>query len=71
MTFGIWCEVSGGVTGHRSAWLKQDGRHRLFSDRKAAAAVATVLNASANSRHARAAFRYTVRQFTFQEFARK
>ena len=24
--YGVWCVVSGGVTGHREAWLKVDGK---------------------------------------------
>lgn len=23
--YGIWCEVFGGVTGHRTSWLKSKG----------------------------------------------
>jgi hypothetical protein len=23
--FGIWCQVSGGITGHRANWLKGEG----------------------------------------------
>lgn len=25
-TWGVWCIVSGGVTGFREAWLKSDGK---------------------------------------------
>jgi len=37
MTHGIWCEVSGGVTGTRAAWLKDgDGQRVEFADLGAA-----------------------------------
>jgi len=24
--FGVWCTVSGGITGHREAWLKKTAK---------------------------------------------
>ena len=69
-SFGIWCEVSGGVTGHRAAWLKRDGRVQLFADRGAAARMASDLMARTAGPYATASFRYTVREFTVGEFAR-
>jgi len=29
--YGIWCQVSGGVTGHRQAWLKANGKVQTFA----------------------------------------
>jgi len=31
MRYGIWCAVSGGVSGHREAWLKE-GEQRVECD---------------------------------------
>jgi hypothetical protein len=28
--YGIWCQVSGGITGYRAAWLKSKGEQRTF-----------------------------------------
>lgn len=35
-TWGVWCGVSGGVTGRREGWLKADGKHVEFPTRDAA-----------------------------------
>lgn len=62
--FGIWCEVSGGVTGYRGAWLKSGGELAVFADRAAADAEAAHYNASQNASPYRTAnFSYTVKQF--------
>jgi hypothetical protein len=33
--FGVWCRVSGGVTGPREAWLKEDGQQWTGSQEEA------------------------------------
>src|SRR4051795_10125185 len=43
--YGIWCVVSGGLTGHREAWLKQDGVVMEFPTEAAATAEAAHLMA--------------------------
>lgn len=60
--FGVWCCVSGGVTGHRTAWLKKHGALVIFADRESAASEAERLNQRMNHRHARAAFLYEPRE---------
>lgn len=60
MTFRIWCEVWGGVTGCRQAYLKQDGKLYEAAGRAAAEAEADRLNTRMNGPHAKASFRYTV-----------
>lgn len=34
--WGVWATVSGGVTGHREAWLKDDGTRVEFDTREEA-----------------------------------
>ena len=34
--YGIWCRVSGGVTGTRESWMKANGEVQLFDDYEAA-----------------------------------
>jgi hypothetical protein len=64
MTYGIWCVVSGGVTGRREAWLKQDGEIAVFEDRAEAEALAAHYNAQTNGNPYRtASFSYTVRDY--------
>jgi hypothetical protein len=59
--FRIWCEVWGGVTGHRTAWLKDDIGIATFATREEAEAEAARLNASGNNNpHRKANFSYTV-----------
>jgi hypothetical protein len=61
MKYNILAEVSGGVTGTRSALLKNgQGGIWEFEDAYAANSVATTLNATMNGPNARASFRYTV-----------
>src|SRR5262245_57457514 len=38
--YGVWCTVSGGVTGFREAWMKSDGKIKVFSTHQAAQAEA-------------------------------
>ena len=28
--FGVWCTVSGGVTGSRESWMKENGEIKTF-----------------------------------------
>jgi hypothetical protein len=58
-TFGIWCEVSGGVTGHREAWLKENGKRVEFDNESDAEA--TALQMRLERRQSSASFRYTAR----------
>lgn len=49
--WGIWCQVSGGVTGHREAWLKgEGGTIALFATEAAANQKAYELAASTSLR---------------------
>jgi hypothetical protein len=60
--WGVWCEVSGGVTGRREAWLKHEGRVASFATQEEAAAKAAHFMRSMNGRpNAGASFRYTAR----------
>jgi len=53
----VWCTVRGGVTGHREAWLKEDGREWVGS-REEAEREAARLNALPRSPHSLASFKY-------------
>jgi hypothetical protein len=59
MNFYILCSVSGGVTGHRQALLKENGRIKSFSTREEAAEEATRLMKNV-SPYATASFSYRV-----------
>lgn len=65
-TFGIWCEVWGGVTGPREAWLKDnDGLRRVFATRDEAEAEAARLNDKfGRNPNRKAEFSYTARPLT-------
>jgi hypothetical protein len=52
--------VSGGITGSRSAPLKEDGKIQYFDSQDAANKKATKLNREMNGPNSRASFRYTV-----------
>ena len=57
----IYCEVSGGVTGYRAAWLKKDGKEQVFFVKAEAIVEAQRLNEKLNSNPFRTAeFKYTV-----------
>lgn len=57
--WGIWCEVWGGVTGHREAWAKSNGEIRIFDSEEAAQDQARKWEQSAMSNPYRTAdFRY-------------
>ena len=58
--WGVWCEVSGGVTGSRSAWMKREGKVIAFDTREEAEAEAKAARTSV-SRFSQASFRYTAR----------
>lgn len=59
--FRILCEVSGGMTGYRSGYLKNNGREVEFETEAEAAAEAARLNEQMNGNpHRTANFRYTV-----------
>jgi hypothetical protein len=60
MAYGVWCIVSGGVTGRREAWLKRKGERAEFAERAEAEAEAARLNAQMNGRYATATFHYSV-----------
>jgi hypothetical protein len=61
--FGIWCEVSGGVTGYRCAWLKSDGEIQTFETREAAEVeAARLMKATNGNPHRVASFSYSVRE---------
>lgn len=63
MTFGVYCEVSGGVTGYRAAWLKDgDGKESTFDSLDAANEEAAQLNSRSRNPYQTASFRYTVRE---------
>lgn len=60
--WGVWCQVSGGVTGTREAWLKSNGEIQLFDSEDAARAEARRLMERIG-RFGQARFNYTARQF--------
>lgn len=59
MKYRIFCEVSGGVTGSRCAFLKHEGREAIFDDKDSAELEAARLTKRANGPYATATFRYT------------
>ena len=63
--YGIFCEVSGGVTGYRCAWLKAgDGKERVFKNMETARAEARRLSEKTNGNpYRKADFRYSVREY--------
>lgn len=71
MAYGVWCVVSGGVTGHNEAWLKKTGDSRRwaqFDTKEDAEREAAELNRKMNDRpgssyYPRATFRYSAREF--------
>ena len=62
MTYGIWCRVSGGVTGSRQAWLKDNGKVVQFDTLELAQAEASRLMANVSSRSG-ASFSYTAKEY--------
>ena len=59
--YGVWCQVSGGVTGPHEAWLKRAGNVITFATREDAEAEAKLI-AGKLSRYSTAQFRYSARQ---------
>lgn len=60
--YGIWCRVSGGVTGTREAWCKDGGRVMLFDFLPDAERHAAFLQ-SKMGRGSLASFSYKARRF--------
>jgi len=46
MKWGVWCEVSGGVTGRRAAWLRRDDALAVYDRKDDAEQEAARLNAT-------------------------
>jgi hypothetical protein len=66
IVYGIWCQVSGGVTGTRQAWLKDDGRVQTWERREVAEAHAAHLMGQMNGPYATANFVYRVVEYPFE-----
>ena len=54
--FGVWCTVSGGVTGSREAWLKEEGQ--IWYGRKAEAEKKATDLMAMMGKHSAASFSY-------------
>lgn len=61
VAWGVWCVVWGGVTGHREAWAKHNGKRVEFATRSEAEAEAKRLRASITG-HGLASFSYNARE---------
>lgn len=61
MRYGVWCRVSGGMTGTREAWLKSEGVLCVYETFEAAAAEAKKWN-DAPRYNSVATFRYTAKE---------
>lgn len=62
--YRIFCKVSGGVTGTRTAYYKDNGIEQTFLEKESAQAVCDTLNRTANSNpYQKATFRYTPEKF--------
>ncbi len=58
MKFGIWANVSGGITGNRSAWVKsENGNREEFTDFETAANAAREYERPASVTGARFTYR--------------
>ena len=63
MTYGVWCQVWGGVTGSRAGWLKENGKPQVFATLAEAEQVAAEHQASIKDRpHGSARFSYTAEE---------
>lgn len=62
--WGVWCEVSGGVTGYRAAWLKDsEGKIARFDSAESATEVAVFHSDQRNGNPNRTAtFHYAARK---------
>ena len=58
--YGVWCAVSGGVTGHREAWLKEADKVLEFDNYEQARATAKDLQ-DRKKDHPYAVFAYVPR----------
>lgn len=68
MTYGVWCKVSGGVTGTREAWLKNaDRKIKSFATYEEAQAEAARLMANVSC-YSRATFSYMARRLCEVDF---
>jgi hypothetical protein len=65
MAYAVWCQVWGGVTGHREAWNKgKDGKVELFETLEAAQArAAACTELTMGDFHRVANFRYTAMEY--------
>lgn len=61
--YRIWCEVWGGVTGYREAWLKVEGKIYETDNHAEALEKAEELNFITSKFTSSASFRYTVEEF--------
>jgi len=61
-TWGVWCTVWGGVTGHREGWMKSNGEIRTFDTKEQAEAAAARM--SVRSPYATASYSYTAMRLT-------
>ena len=63
MAYGVWCVVSGGLTGRREAWMKGwNGEVAEFATKAEAEERATGLNEKMNNAYSVATFSYTARE---------
>jgi hypothetical protein len=61
--YGVWAEVSGGITGSRQGWLKSQGSRKVFDTLFEAQQEADELNRIMNDMHKPTVrFRYTAKQ---------
>ena len=58
--YGIWCHVSGGVTGTRESWMKYDGERYETSNKEEADKLAQ--NLTFSKREAKVFFSHTVKE---------
>jgi hypothetical protein len=62
--YGIWCTVSGGVTGTRESWMKSNGQIRLFETIEEAKKIANaVQDERMGNNHRTADFNYSARPY--------
>ena len=64
--YGVWCRVSGGITGNREAWLKENGERVELNTRAEAEALAKHYNDQAAHRpgYSAATFSYRAAPIT-------
>jgi hypothetical protein len=59
--YGIWCEVSGGVTGYRCAWMKSNGELLVLTQEQAEQEAARRTKEKNSSPYRTADFTYTAK----------